>query len=376
MRARPVWSLWLASRLRRSMLWYHSLQSGVEGYGKIDPKAPSQRFWRKVVLCPELWSAHSGPRDDACAAMHALAVQGFREELMTKLIIQIPCYNEEETLGVTLDDLPRRVPGIQRVEWLVIDDGSADRTAEVARRHGVHHVVRLPVNQGLARAFMAGIRHSLAAGADIIVNTDADNQYCAADIPKLIQPILEGRASIVIGARAIAQIDHFSRRKKLLQRLGSWVVRVASGTDVPDAPSGFRAFSREAALLLNVFNTHTYTLETIIQAGRRGIPIVSVPIRTNPDLRPSRLIRSLPSYVLRSAVTILRSFATYKPLRFFASIGIAALCGRTRAWPALPLPGIDWRGGWPCPVGDSECTAHGHGCIHGTDRHRRRSDRR
>jgi glycosyltransferase involved in cell wall biosynthesis len=241
---------------------------------------------------------------------------------MTKLIIQIPCYNEEGTLGVTLDDLPRRLPGIQRVEWLVVDDGSADRTAEVARRHGAHHIVRLPVNQGLARAFMAGIRHSLAAGADIIVNTDADNQYCAADIPKLIQPILEGRASVVIGARAVAEIDHFSRRKKLLQRVGSWVVRVASGTEVPDAPSGFRAFSREAALQLNVFNTHTYTLETIIQAGRRGIPIVSVPIRTNPDLRPSRLIRSLPGYLLRSAVTIVRSFATYKPLRFFATIGI------------------------------------------------------
>ena len=241
---------------------------------------------------------------------------------MTKLIIQIPCYNEEDTLSVTLGDLPREVPGVERVEWLIIDDGSTDCTAEVARRCGVDHIVRLPVNQGLSRAFITGIWHSLAAGADIIVNTDADNQYCAADIPRLIQPILEGRASMVIGARAIASIHHFSPRKKLLQRLGSWVVRVASGTKVPDAPSGFRAFSREAALQLNVFNTHTYTLETIIQAGRRGIPIVSVPIRTNPDLRPSRLIRSLPVYLLRSAVTILRSFATYMPLWFFAGIGM------------------------------------------------------
>jgi glycosyltransferase involved in cell wall biosynthesis len=254
--------------------------------------------------------------------LHSRVGNRLKRRMMTKLIIQIPCYNEGETLGITLDALPRAVPGIERVEWLIVDDGSTDATAEVARRHGVDHIVRLPVNQGLARAFMAGITQSLAADADIIVNTDADNQYCAADIPKLIQPILEGRASMVIGARAIANIDHFSPQKKFLQRLGSWVVRVASGTQVPDAPSGFRAFAREAAMQLNVFDTHTYTLETIIQAGRRGIPIVSVPIRTNPDLRPSRLIRSLPGYVLRSAVTILRSFATYKPLRFFAGIGI------------------------------------------------------
>jgi glycosyltransferase involved in cell wall biosynthesis len=245
---------------------------------------------------------------------------------MTKVIIQIPCYNEEATLGVTLSDLPRTIPGITCVEWLIVDDGSTDRTAEVGRCHGVDHIVRLPTNQGLARAFMAGIRHSLAVGADIIVNTDADNQYCAADIPKLIKPILEGHASFVIGARPIADLDHFSLQKKLLQRFGSWVVRVASATQVSDAPSGFRAFSREAALQLNLFNTHTYTLETIIQAGWRGIPITTVPIRTNPELRPSRLIRSLPVYLVRSAATIFRSFVTYKPLRFFASIGILLFC--------------------------------------------------
>ncbi|ERN40567.1 glycosyltransferase involved in cell wall biogenesis [Rubidibacter lacunae KORDI 51-2] len=240
---------------------------------------------------------------------------------MTKLVIQIPCFNEEATLGTTLADLPRQVPGVDTVEWLIVDDGSRDRTLEVAQAAGVDRIVRHPHNQGLARAFLTGIRSSLQAGADIIVNTDADNQYCAADIPKLIQPILDGRAEIVIGTRPILHIHHFSRAKKLLQNLGSWVVRLASNTSVPDAPSGFRAFSREAAMQLNVFNSYTYTLETIIQAGQKGMAIASVPVRVNPDLRPSRLVKSTPRYVLRSATTILRIFMLYQPLRFFLLSG-------------------------------------------------------
>lgn len=240
---------------------------------------------------------------------------------MTKLIIQIPCYNEERTLGTTLAALPRQLAGIDCIEWLVIDDGSKDRTVEVAKDNGVDHIVRFPTNQGLAKAFMAGLEASLKAGADIIVNTDADNQYCADDIPKLIQPILLGKAEIVVGARPIWKTKQFSPTKKLLQKLGSWVVRLASKTNIPDAPSGFRAFSREAALRLNVFNNYTYTLETIIQAGQKGMAITSVPIRTNPVLRPSRLVRSTPSYVVRSLFTILRIFMLYKPLRFFLLLG-------------------------------------------------------
>jgi glycosyltransferase involved in cell wall biosynthesis len=240
---------------------------------------------------------------------------------MTKVVIQIPCFNEEETLPVALAELPRSLPGADTVEWLVINDGSSDRTVEVARRHGVDHIVDLPQNQGLARAFQAGLRASLKAGADIVVNTDADNQYHAGDIPKLIEPILAGRAELVIGVRPIRDIEHFSPAKKLMQRLGSWVVRMVSGTDVPDAPSGFRAISRAAALRLNVFNSYTYTLETIIQAGRKGIPVTWVPVRTNPYLRPSRLMRSTVGYVVRSLVTIGRIFMTYKPMRFFAYLG-------------------------------------------------------
>lgn len=240
---------------------------------------------------------------------------------MTKLIIQIPCYNEERSLGITLNELPRQLRGIDVIEWLVIDDGSRDRTLEVAQAYGVDHIVRLANNQGLAKAFMAGIEASLKAGADIIVNTDADNQYCAADIPLLIEPILLREAEIVVGSRPIKEIRHFSPSKKLLQKLGSWVVRLASNTKIPDAPSGFRAFSREAAMQLNVFNNYTYTLETIIQAGQKGMAITSVPIRTNPILRPSRLVRSIPSYVMRSLFTILRIFMLYKPLRFFALLG-------------------------------------------------------
>jgi glycosyltransferase involved in cell wall biosynthesis len=249
-----------------------------------------------------------------------------------KLIIQIPCYNEEEMLPVTLATLPRELPGINSIEWLVIDDGSTDRTIEVAKANGADHIVRLPRNQGLARAFMAGLEACLKAGADIIVNTDADNQYCADDIPKLIQPILDENAQIVVGARPISDIEHFSATKKLLQRIGSWVVRLASKTDIPDAPSGFRAITRDAAMRLNVFNEYTYTLETIIQAGQKGMSIVSVPIRTNEETRPSRLVTSIPSYILRSLLIILRIFITYRPFRFFAvqgaiSFGLGFLIG-------------------------------------------------
>jgi glycosyltransferase involved in cell wall biosynthesis len=240
---------------------------------------------------------------------------------MTKLIIQIPCYNEEATLGITLSELPRQLPGVDCVEWLVVDDGSRDRTVEVAKACGVDYIVQLPTNQGLAKAFMAGLEGALKAGADIIVNTDADNQYCAEDIPKLIEPILLKEAEIVIGTRPILDIEHFSPTKKLLQKLGSWVVRLASQTDIPDAPSGFRAFSREAAMQLNVFNEYTYTLETIIQAGQKGMAITSVPIRTNGYLRPSRLVKSIPVYIKRSIFTIFRIFMTYKPLRFFLLLG-------------------------------------------------------
>ncbi|MBW2339808.1 MAG: glycosyltransferase [Deltaproteobacteria bacterium] len=254
-----------------------------------------------------------------------------------KLIIQIPCYNEEKTLETTLSALPREVPGVDIVEWLVIDDGSKDRTVEVAKAHGVDRVVSLPRNQGLAKAFMAGLEASLMAGADIIVNTDADNQYCADSIPDLIRPILEAKAEMVVGARPIEQIEHFSFSKKLLQRLGSWTVRLASNTDIPDAPSGFRAISREAACKLNVFNNYTYTLETIIQAGQKNISVTWVPIRTNEHLRPSRLVKSIFSYVRRSVFTILRIFVVYNPFRFFIIIGsvlfiLGALIGVRFLW--------------------------------------------
>ena len=240
-----------------------------------------------------------------------------------KVIIQIPCFNEEATLGLTLEALPRQLPGIDRIERLVIDDGSTDRTLAVAREHGVEQVITFPRNLGLARAFVAGIEASLAADADIIVNTDADNQYCADDIPKLIQPILDGRAAIVIGARPVAEIQHFSWSKKLLQRIGSAVVRLASNTDVADAPSGFRAFSREAAMHVNVFSRYSYTLETIIQAGQKNIPVISVPIRTNPAARPSRLVKNNWHYVIQSIATIIRIFMSYSPLRFFLALSSA-----------------------------------------------------
>lgn len=241
---------------------------------------------------------------------------------MKKLIIQVPCYNEEGTLAIALNALPREVPGIDKVEWLIINDGSSDRTIEVAKANGVDHVVDLGTHQGLARGFMAGLDACLRNGADIIVNTDADNQYNADDIPKLIEPILRGEAEIVVGARPITEIEHFSPLKKTLQKLGSWVVRAASNTDVADAPSGFRAMSRKAAIQLNVFSQYTYTLETIIQAGQKNMSIVSVPIRTNGYLRPSRLMKSMRAYIQRSILTILRIFITYKPMRFFTIAGL------------------------------------------------------
>ncbi|HEY0231807.1 MAG TPA: glycosyltransferase family 2 protein [Dokdonella sp.] len=234
-----------------------------------------------------------------------------------KLVIQIPCYNEAQSLPHSIPQLPRAVVGCDVVEWLVVDDGSEDDTSAVARSLGVDRVVRHAVNRGLAATFMTGLESAIAAGADIIVNTDADNQYDARDIETLVRPIIEGRAEMVIGARPIAETEHFSWLKKCLQRLGSCVVRLASNTEVTDAPSGFRAFTREAAQRLNVFSSYTYTLETIIQAGHSNIRVLSVPIRTNPDLRPSRLVKSIGRYVWRSASTIVRIFATYKPLLFF-----------------------------------------------------------
>ncbi len=237
-----------------------------------------------------------------------------------KLIIQIPCYNEAETLEIALNDLPKKINGIDEIEYLIIDDGCKDNTVEVAKNWGVHHVVSFTQNKGLAKGFMAGLDACLRHGADIIVNTDADNQYCADDIPKLIQPILEKRADIVIGERPIDDTEHFSWIKKKLQHFGSWVVRKASQTDIPDAPSGFRAFSREAAMRINVVNDYTYTLETIVQAGRNKIPITSVPVRTNPELRESRLFHSIWGYVKKSVLTILRALLMYKPLYCFTMV--------------------------------------------------------
>lgn len=242
-----------------------------------------------------------------------------------KLIIQIPCYNEAETLEVALNDLPKHIDGIDTIEYLIINDGSKDDTVEVAKRWGVHYVVNFRRNKGLAKGFMAGLDACLRNGADIIVNTDADNQYCGDDIEKLVRPILEGKTDIVIGERPIDQTEHFSPLKKKLQHFGSWVVRKASNSDIPDAPSGFRAYSREAAMRLNVVNEYTYTLETIVQAGRDKIAMTSVPIRTNGELRPSRLFSSMFGYVKKSMLTIIRAFMMYKPLRFFAILGAIPL---------------------------------------------------
>ena len=239
-----------------------------------------------------------------------------------KLLIQIPCYNEAETLGITLKTLPREVKGFDEVEWLIIDDGSTDNTVEVAKDNGVDHIVSFNKNLGLAKGFLAGLEACLKLGADVIVNTDADNQYCSRDIPRLIKPILEQKADIVVGRRHINRIKHFSAIKKMLQKLGSWVVRIASKTDIPDAPSGFRAISREAAMRINVFNEYTYTLETIIQAGQKNMAVTSVLVRTNDYLRPSRLSKSIASYIKRSIITIIRIFIVYQPFKFFITIGL------------------------------------------------------
>ena len=244
-----------------------------------------------------------------------------------KLIVQIPCYNEEATLPHTLADLPRALPGIDTIETLVVDDGSTDRTAELARELGVHHLIRLKQNYGLATAFATGLEASLAAGADIIVNTDADNQYRGEDIGRLVQPILEGRADIVVGDRGVAALEHFSPLKRLLQRLGSWIVERAAGIPIPDATSGFRAFTREAALRLTVLSDYTYTLETLIQAGARRMAVAFVPIRVNPQTRQSRLIRNIPSFLGISAVTIVRFYTMYRPLRVFTTLGAIFILG-------------------------------------------------
>jgi glycosyltransferase involved in cell wall biosynthesis len=247
-----------------------------------------------------------------------------------KLVIQIPCLNEEASLPVTLADLPKSLPGIDTIEILVIDDGSTDRTGEVARAHGVHRVVRFPARRGLARAFDTGLGEALAMGADIIVNTDADNQYQGADIGKLVEPILARRADMVVGTRPIDSIEHFSPLKKVLQRLGSGVVRALSNTDVPDATSGFRAYSREAALRLTVLTGFTYTLETLIQASQKNITLAHVPIRVNDKLRESRLFKGMWAYITRSLGTMLRVYLLYQPLKFFlmlsgVSLGAALL---------------------------------------------------
>lgn len=239
-----------------------------------------------------------------------------------KLIVQIPCLNEADTLPDTIKAIPRRISGIDAVEILVIDDGSSDRTSQVARECGADHVIRFKMNQGLARGFMAGLQTSVGLGADIIVNTDADNQYNGGDIPKLIQPIIDGRADIVIGDREVETIEHFSSSKKFFQKLGSWVVRIASDTHIPDATSGFRAYSRDAALHTNIVSGYTYTLESIIQAGQNRLAITHIPIRTNLVLRESRLISSVRNYIVRSASTIVRTYAMYSPLKFFFSIGM------------------------------------------------------
>ena len=243
-------------------------------------------------------------------------------ETAMKLIIQIPCLNEEETLEIALNDLPRQIEGIDEIEYLIINDGSSDNTVEIAKNWGVNYVVNFRRNKGLAKGFMAGIDACLRNGADIIVNTDADNQYNGADIEKLVRPILEEKADMVIGERPIDSTEHFSPLKKKLQHFGSYVVRKASKTNIPDAPSGFRAYSRDAAMRLNVTNNYTYTLETIVQAGRTSMAIMSVPIRTNGELRESRLFHSMFSYVKRSVLTIGRAYMMYRPLTFFSVLGM------------------------------------------------------
>jgi glycosyltransferase involved in cell wall biosynthesis len=256
-----------------------------------------------------------------------------------KLIVQIPCLDEEATLPATIVDIPRRIEGIDEVELLVVDDGSIDRTVEVARTHGVEHIVRLTNNKGLAAGFQAGLDACLKLGADIVVNTDADNQYSGADIPKLVQPILAGEADIVVGDRRVNSIEHFSGAKKALQRLGSWVVRRLSGTEIADTTSGFRAYNREAALGLLVVDNFTYTLESLIQAGKMLIAVGQVPVETNPQTRDSRLFDSTGAYVRRNALSILRIYTRYEPLRVFASAGLLVMVFALAAWTPFLL---DW----------------------------------
>jgi glycosyltransferase involved in cell wall biosynthesis len=245
-----------------------------------------------------------------------------------KLIVQVPCLNEEASLPETLRAIPRSIPGIDRVEVLIVDDGSTDRTGEVARAHGADHVVRFTRHKGLAAAFMAGLDASLRLGADIIVNTDADNQYPGHEIPRLIAPILAGEADMVVGDRGVAEVRHFSPTKRLLQRLGSWVVRKVSGTRVADATSGFRAFTRDAALRINIVSEFTYTLESIIQAGKKKLAIAHLPIETQ-QTRPSRLFGSTWEYLKRSGATIVRIYAMYEPFRVFVVLGSVLLTGGT-----------------------------------------------
>ncbi len=260
-----------------------------------------------------------------------------------KLIIQIPCYNEEQTLGATLRALPRSLPGVDEIEVLVIDDGSLDDTAPVARALGADHVVRFASHRGLARAFAAGLDAALRLGADVIVNTDADNQYPASEIPRLIAPILAKQADLVIGDRGVTSVAGFSPLKRQLQRLGSWVVQRASGLPVPDATSGFRALSREAAQRLMVLSEYSYTLETLIHAGARRMAVAYVPIHTNPPLRPSRLMRSLFDYLAHSTITIIRAYTTYRPLRAFVTVG--ALIVLAGAALGLRFVYFYWQGG-------------------------------
>ena len=243
-----------------------------------------------------------------------------------KLIVQIPCLNEERTLPETLKDIPRKIEGVDSVEILIIDDGSTDRTVEVARELGVNHIVQNTGNKGLAMSFMNGLEVCLRLGADIIVNTDGDNQYCGADITKLVAPILSGQADIVVGDRQTDTIEHFSFIKKKLQKLGSWIVRRLSGTSVPDTVSGFRAFSRDAAMQINVISSYSYTVETIIQAGNKRLAITSVPVRTNPKTRESRLVKSIPKFIMYQMSTMVRMYAMFRPLRTFFMIG-AVLIG-------------------------------------------------
>ena len=271
---------------------------------------------------------------------HAAAEIGSAYPLWAvKLVIQIPSFNEEATLPRTLSELPRAVDGFDEVEWLVIDDGSTDRTVAVAREHGVDHIVRLAGNRGLANAFQAGLDAALKLGADVIVNTDADNQYRAEDIPKLVAPILAGNADLVVGDRRTQTIEHFSGAKKLLQRLGSWVVRRASGTDVPDTTSGFRAYNREAAISLQVVSSFTYTLESLIQAGKMLVAVDHVEVGTNEKLRESRLFPSTTAYVRRNALSIFRAYAMYEPLRVFTTAAVVVAIAALAAW--MPFL-VDW----------------------------------